>query len=300
MTLSANTISLTNNVPMDASGSHYGLQVYMGKIFCLSSPPQARTIAIDSTTVLGNGQVDFGERTGVFCDYVCGSPNRAVSITQSTIRDWNHSGLRFYQTGLVDVACNRVEASKRAVDFVRNNEPLGVAVRFKTNRFEGASTNRHAVIQTDNALKIHLGPSGLTKGDNRLFGLNASGPTPALFWMYEDDGVDAYAVDAQDNSWWIDGTLEASGADTLLATELPATGLVNVDKTGFYTTDAANGCPACVPGCGQQAGAQATVQQAEAPDGNQGERLEHSGPAVPEQSSLAAPWPNPRPPGRSQ
>lgn len=292
MTLIGNTIDLTASDVLEVAGNHYGLEIYMGKIFCQNPAPQARTVTIDSTTVLGNSQDDTGNRSGIFCNWICGSSSRTVSVTESTIQDWNHSGLRFYQCGDIDVSCNRVEASKRAVHFSRNTEATGTSVRFKTNRFEGEASNRHAVVQTDNALKIDLGPSGLAKGDNRLYGLNAVGPTPALYWMYEDDAVDANELKAQNNSWWIDGALETSGADSLLATEFPSTGQVNVNKSGYYTTDASNGCPPCVPGCGQQAGAHAALQEAEAPSG-EGQAAAQAGLSIPERSSLGAPWPNP-------
>jgi hypothetical protein len=216
-----------------------------------------------------------------------------MSVTQSSVQDWNHSGLRFFQCGDVEVACNRVEASKRAVHFSRNTEATGTSVTFKTNRFEGEPSARHAVVQTDNALKIDLGPSGLKKGDNRLYGLSANPPSPALLWMYEDDPADANVVDAQDNSWWKDGALETSVFSPLLATEF--TGAVKVDTTGFYVADAANGCPSCVPGCGQQAGANVALGEAEASDGTQAEERPHVDLVVPERSSLEVPWPNPAP-----
>ena len=287
MTLISNEIDMTASAELSASGNHYALEIYMGKIFCQNPAPQARTVTIDSTTVVGNGQSDTGDRSGIFCNWICGSSTRAMNVTESDIQGWNHSGLRFFQCGDVDVSCNRVEASKRAVHFSRNNDATGTSVTFKTNRFEGEPSARHAVVQTDNALKIDLGPSGLKKGDNRLFGLL----TPPLYWMYEDDPTDANVVDAQNNSWWKDGSLETSVFSPLLSTEF--TGAVKVDTTGFYLTDAANGCPACVPGCGQQTGAQASLQEAEAPGRTHSQSQPLEPVIVPERSSLEPPWPNP-------
>lgn len=108
--------------------------------------------------------------------------------------------------------------------------------------------------------------------------------------MYEDDAADSNVVDAQNNSWWKDGVLETSVFSPLLSTTIA--GAVKVDTTGFYLSDP-TGCPACVPGCGQQAGAHAALQQDEAPDGSQVEGSMSVGPVVPERSSLEAPWPNP-------
>jgi hypothetical protein len=194
----------------------------------------------------------------------------------------------------VQVSCNRVERSKRAVEIHQYTPDVsGPAVRFRENRWDVlTSGNDYRVLGTNSLAGAALGPSASGTGDNRL----AVHPLNKLTkFIVETDSLSG-SLDATQNYWYTDDDTTR----TLLTSPLPISQRIVRDPAGsvnyssFRTQNDPD--PSCLPerpaGAPDPPGSVAKVGLAEA-EVEGGGRARSASMTIPKVASLGGPVPNP-------
>jgi hypothetical protein len=226
LTFVGNRVEMIGNAidPVEVQNGK-GLNLWFGKTYCLSSPPSSpQVLSVHNNVLVGPGRTLSESNTtfsGIHADWVCGRTNQSVSFTSNLICDWNKAGLEMTQDVDVQVNCNRIELNRRGVDFSRNTEPTGSAVRFKTNWIQVANVSGNTTVRTDNGKRIQLGPSTATKGLNEV-----RTNQPGALVVENEPGVHD-SVAAEQNHWFIDGVEEDTPGDIYNHASLLKTEIVN-------------------------------------------------------------------------
>jgi hypothetical protein len=195
--------------------------------------------------------------SGIKLDWACGSGARQVRIERNDILSWNLAGMYVSQSFDVDVTCNRVTGNRRSLDFTRNTEPTQAEVRFKENRFEGHTED--GGIQTDNALKLVLGPLTSTTGNNVLK------TTDGWYMIYENDESSANTLNALRSKWFIDGSFTTD--TTRIHTRIGrAPGVSDPDRVAVAPVTANPALPPCASQGALPGRQQAILDDAATPD----------------------------------
>jgi hypothetical protein len=177
-----------------------GLVAAFSKTFCQSAPTgPVASQAISNNDVLGPGDhQQNGAMTGIVGSWLCGSIDRLVTFEDNIVEGWNAAGLDLAQSVDVNFRCNNVRFNEKAIDWSRNNEPTGNAIRFQQNNLE-IDDDGEFVIRSDNGLKLKLGPLTTNRGDNEL---RTAQQTPFIV----DIDATSEDLDARNNWWFEDGT----------------------------------------------------------------------------------------------
>ncbi|MBZ0268858.1 hypothetical protein K8I85_11930, partial [bacterium] len=155
LTFAGNTVELADASNYLNVGSR-ALEVYFGKTNCMAQGGNQRTLSIDGNVFVGPidslsapGSAE-GSASGIYANWVCGGSYRDVEITANDITGFDRFGMEFYQSSDIQVGCNEIWNSWRAVEHRRDSEPTGAGVRFRENVFS-VPANPEALIRTDNA-----------------------------------------------------------------------------------------------------------------------------------------------------
>jgi hypothetical protein len=279
-----------------------GLDVHFGQTYCLHPPPGGpRTLFVNRNTLVGPGYGQLESQTsftGIHAEWLCGASSlQAISFSENLLYDWNTVALDISQCGTMDVTCNRIEYSRRGVEFFRNNGPDGPGVSFRRNWMEiPAGEDIEHVLRTQNARKTWLGPEAYTTGWNEM-----RTPEDLPFIRENEPGDTHVELPAEENFWYIGGVLQSdAGAvdvEPYITTELA--GQENAPRVDVDPLETEVPEFPCVPDSEwEEPGTAARRPEAVLGDGRPGGPAEGLGAeeaarTIPERSDLGPPRPNP-------
>ena len=293
MRVTDNEIDLSGLV-YDAGGT--GLSVLFGKTYCETAPIESDSLRIEGNEIIGTLDFTEGSNVGASFDWVCGDSLREVVFLENVVRRWNHRGLELIQDSDIQISCNIVDSTYRAVHVSRDSSASGVGMRFRGNRLEMLQPSG-PVVRTDNSTKTRFGPEATmaaNRGLNEIVRFHNESDDADFVW--EDDATDD-TMNAEDNYWYMsNGSSDSlvTDVDSVLAYIRPESGEpseADVDVDPVETDDPEF---SCYPGGGAGGGSAAAGQE----KGQVGDRPRSpttvlEGLTIPQASYLAQPRPNP-------
>ncbi|MGQ0723233.1 MAG: T9SS type A sorting domain-containing protein [Candidatus Eiseniibacteriota bacterium] len=245
-----------NDIRMDgfnnAAGAE-GIHFHWGKTFCLAPAPSPRSVLITKNYVRGPGNAiqTPADYRGVWLNWLCGSTNRAVTVSQNYIEEWQTAGLDVLQTQDIQVSCNYCrEMRDAAVEVYRDLQITGPAVRFTDNKLEALQDDEafHSVGANDVA-GLSMGPyTAGQKGKNRLM-------VDDTDTRLVDTNTSTGSLPAKDNYWFLERSSQVPQDTVQIRTpSFPSDGsAISSRLTGSASVDFANwdqdagALPSCFP-----------------------------------------------------
>jgi hypothetical protein len=204
-----------------------GLRIQNSKFFCQNTnPPGPRLQSITGNWIVGPGASSLADATGILADWACGTGQRDVEFTGNYVDGWSANGIWVREALDVDVSCNAIVGNEVGVKFDRDkHNSAWPPVRFRGNRIAPHPTDGDVGTRTTNALAIDYGPNGTgTTGDNSLLQWTTRA------FLVENDPNTANVMDARNNAWFVNGTLNdtTSVISTYITSEITDPPDVNI------------------------------------------------------------------------
>ncbi|MFN8178428.1 MAG: hypothetical protein U0167_10875 [bacterium] len=214
------------------SGGKYG--------FCGSSTAEAETLSVKENTIVGpGGNANIqGTFSGIHGEWMCGAGIRRVMVSGNALDGWNGAGFDLSQSADLQMTCNAVTNSAKAIEFSRTGaDTLGSRSRMNTLEINayGQDSDQQAV-RTDDAYSLKLGASG-SMGSNQLL---VDGKD---YYVYENDENANHTLNAQYNYWRWNGTHQTNAIliHQHISKDSWVTDLARVDAMNALT-DVPTGC----------------------------------------------------------
>ncbi|MFN8179276.1 MAG: hypothetical protein U0167_15195 [bacterium] len=195
-TFETSTVTLTgvNATPGGAAFSILG-----GSFFCTQSGASPETLSVKENTIVGPGgdyPTQYGLWSGIHGDWMCGAGNRKVVISDNVLDGWNGKAFALTQTKDVQLTCNVVMNSAKAIEFSGSGtDTLGSRYRLCTLEVgDYGDVNDQQAVWTNDAYSLKLGASG-SMGSNQII---ADGND---YYAFEDDENSGHTLNAQYNYW---------------------------------------------------------------------------------------------------